>query len=521
MKYITYKLFTALALAAILISGCKKQLDITPRQSIESATALTTKEEINASIVGVYAILKGARLWGRDLITHPEALADNGYATNKSGRLLPESNNVFGAHFTGTNWISSYQAINQINLTLEAIPNLQVIPAVSPAEKALWEGQLYFLRALYYFDMVRVYAYIPGAVVASQDRGGVPIVLKGIANKDSARKFFPSRAPIADVYNLIIDDLKKAETALLNNSLEKSLATKAAAQAMLARVYLYNKDYTNAKVWADACITLMGGTAKLTDQNDYVSNWRSADNKETIFHVKYATPGETIGVNESLQTSFTTLTAPGLTAVTGGFGDLVPSISLLNDLGITLTGGNTNANFTGANAGVASRSNDVRNQLYEPGTIGRGKSYVECTKFMGKNGAINLDNTPVIRASEMYLIRAEIQATAGSPVFNAANALADLKVIKSRRYVGYTGSAQETADNALTPAALYDEIIRQRRLEFAFEGHRFFDFKRLGRDIPKSAPSTATLLFTDARFLAPILQADVDGNPNLRQNFGY
>jgi starch-binding outer membrane protein, SusD/RagB family len=521
MKYIGYKLFTALALGSLLLSGCKKQLEITPRQSIESATALNTKEEISASIVGIYATLKSARLWGRDLITHPEALADNGYATNKSGRLLPESNNVFGSHFTGTIWINAYAAINQINLTLEAIPKLQVVPAVTPAEKALWEGQLYFLRAMYYFDLARVYAYIPGAVVASQDRGGVPIVLKGISNKDTARSFLPSRAPIADVYTLIIDDLKKAETALLNNSLEKSLATKAAAQAMLARVYLYNKDYTNAKIWADACITLIGGTAKLTDQGDYISNWRSADNKETLFHVRYASPGETIGVNESLQTSFTTLTAPGLTAVTGGFGDLVPSITLLNELGITLVGGNASANFTGANAAVASRSNDVRNLLYEPGTTGRGKSYVECTKFLGKNGAINLDNTPVIRASELYLIRAEIQALLGSPVFNAANALADLKAIKSRRYTGYAGSALETADNALTPDLLYEEIIRQRRIEFAFEGHRFFDFKRLGRNIVKSTPSTATLLFTDARVLAPILQADVDGNPNLRQNFGY
>jgi starch-binding outer membrane protein, SusD/RagB family len=530
MKHISHKLFTALAFAGLLLSGCKKQLEITPRQSIESSGALSTREEINASIVGLYASLKGARVYGRDLITHAEALADNGYATNKSGRLLPESNNVFGNHFTGTLWINGYSSINQINLTLEAIPNLQVVPAITPAEKAQWEGELYFLRALYYFDMVRVYGYIPGAVVASQDRGGVPIMLKGIGNKDSARALLPSRAPLADVYNLIIDDFKKAETALLNNSLQKNLATKAAAQAMLARVYLYNKDYTNAKIWADACITLIGGTTRLTEQSDYISNWRSADNKETIFQIRYASPAETIGVNESLQTSFTTLTAPGLTAVTGGFGDLVPTISLLNDLGIVLLGpvvggvqtfGNTNTIFTGSNAGIFSRSNDVRNLLYEPGTTGRGKSFVECTKFLGKNGTINLDNTPVIRASELYLIRAEIQSLIGSSVFNATAARADLKAIKSRRYVGYTGSALEAADDALTPDQIYEEVLRQRRIEFAFEGHRFFDFKRLGRNIVKSAPSTATLLFTDARFLAPILQADVDGNPNLRQNFGY
>ena len=140
---------------------------------------------------------------------------------------------------------------------------------------------------------------------------------------------------------------------------------------------------------------------------------------------------------------------------------------------------------------------------------------------MGKNGAINLDNVPVIRMSELYLTRAEAQATIGSPVYNLVNALADLKMIKSRRYVGYTGSAQELADNALTPAQLYEEILNQRRIELAFEGHRFHDFKRLGRDIVKSAPSTLTVQFTDARILAPILQADVDGNSNLKQNFGY
>ena len=367
---------------------------------------------------------------------------------------------------------------------------------------------------------MKAYAYTPGATVPSQDRGGVVVTARGYATLDSAKLALPARQSVDSVYRYIIADLKKAETNLLNSSTERNLATKGAAQALLSRVYLYAKDYTNAKLYADNAITLLG-VSRLTDQSDYVSNWRSADNKETIFQIKYASAAENIGVNESLQTSYTTLTAPGITAVTGGFGDLVPTISLLNGLGITLTGGNTNAIFTGNNASVATRTNDVRNLLYEPGTTGRGKSYVECTKFLGKNGAINLDNVPVIRMSELYLNRAEALATPGSPVLNLANALADLKVIKSRRYVGYTGSAQETADNALTATQLYDEILNQRRLELAFEGHRFHDIKRLGRDIVKSAPSTSVVQFTDARILAPILQADVDGNINLKQNFGY
>lgn len=520
MKFFFNKITITVVLLATVLSACEKQLETDNPQTIPANSALDSKEEINASIVTMYALLKNVRLYGRDIIALPEALSDNGYATNKSGRLLAESNNNFGAHFTGTIWVNSYAAINQINLTLEAIPKLNLVPAPTAAEIASWNGQLRFLRGLYYFELMKAYAYTPGNIVAAQDRGGVVVSPRGFIVLDSFKIFKPARQSVDSVYKYIIADLKVAETNLLNSATEKSLATKAAAQALLSRVYLYAKDYANSKLYSDAVITSLGIT-RLTDQSDYVAAWRSAENKETIFQIKYALNSENPGVNESLQTSFTTLTAPGLTAITGGFGDLVPSITLLNDLGITLAGGNGSTNFTGANAAIASRTTDVRNLLYEPGTTGRGKSYVECTKYLGKNGFINLDNVPVIRFSEMYLNRAEAFATAGSPIFDAALALADLKVVKSRRYVGYTGSALETADNALTPTQLYEEILRQRRIEFAFEGQRFHDFKRLGRDIVKSLPSLAIVQFTDARILAPILQADVDGNPNLKQNFGY
>jgi hypothetical protein len=139
---------------------------------------------------------------------------------------------------------------------------------------------------------------------------------------------------------------------------------------------------------------------------------------------------------------------------------------------------------------------------------------------LGKSGVINLDNVPVLRISEAILNRAEAQATAGSPVLNLAAALSDLKAIKARRYTDYTGSAQETADNAMTQAQLLEEILRQRRIEFAFEGHRFFDLKRLGRDLVK-APHYNTVAFTDIRILPALPQSEIDGNSNLKQNAGY
>jgi hypothetical protein len=184
---------------------------------------------------------------------------------------------------------------------------------------------------------------------------------------------------------------------------------------------------------------------------------------------------------------------------------------MLNALGITLTGGNTTTVFGGQNAVISTRSADVRNQLFEPGTTGRGLAKVECTKFLGKNGFINLDNIPVIRIAEVFLTRAEALSTPGSSVFNETAALADLNRIATNRGLPAF---------ALAGSALYEEVINQRRLELAFEGHRFWDLKRLGRDLVKS-PHYNTVAFTDIRILAPLPTVEVDGNKNLVQNTGY
>ena len=79
------KSIIALSMFALLGStwSCKKALDINPRQSIEATTALTSRDGISAALVSVYSRLKGVRVYGRDNIALPEALADNGFATNK------------------------------------------------------------------------------------------------------------------------------------------------------------------------------------------------------------------------------------------------------------------------------------------------------------------------------------------------------------------------------------------------------------------------------------------------------
>jgi hypothetical protein len=490
-------------------TSCTKDLQIDPRQSVDAGTALTSRENVNAAILGVYARLKNNRLYGRDLIAIPEALSDNGFATNKSGRLFNEANNVQGAHFL--NWQTNYFAIAEINLVLAAIPTLNVAPAVTPAELNNWEGQLKFLRAFCYFDLARTYAYDPGVAVLGLDRGGVPLVLTTPTTTTEAGQLILPRAKVDSVYAQIYRDLTDATSKLTTNLASAAfpqLATLTAAQSLFSRVALYNKDYATCKNYADLAIAAVG--SRLMSSAAYLNGWRTAINPESIFEIRFINPAENIGVNESLQTSFTTLVIPGNNGVLGGFGDLVPQSTLLTDLGITAT-------FAGG--AITAKTDDVRNLLYEQGSAGRGTARVECTKYMGKSGVQNLDNIPLIRVAELYLNRAEALATPGSAVFNEAAALADLKKIKQNRYSKYDDT-QKVFDDALLGTPLFNEIIKQRRIELAFEGHRFFDLKRRGVDIVKTSPYN-TLLYNDFKVLANIPTRELDTNPKLEQNFGY
>ena len=135
-----YKYGMAILAFLVFLSGCSKQLETTPRQSIDANGALGSRDAIEASITSIYSSLKNQ--YGRDLIALPEALADNGFATNKSGRLIGEAQNILGSHFTTTLWTVNYAAINQINNTIAAIAVGGLSPAMTPAESDKWLGQI-------------------------------------------------------------------------------------------------------------------------------------------------------------------------------------------------------------------------------------------------------------------------------------------------------------------------------------------------------------------------------------------
>jgi hypothetical protein len=150
---------------------------------------------------------------------------------------------------------------------------------------------------------------------------------------------------------------------------------------------------------------------------------------------------------------------------------------------------------------------DVRKTAFET-TIDNGVSVFYSLKFPAHKGNF-FNNIPVIRLSEVYLIRAEARAKQAKD----ALAQADLTLLRTSR-----GLAAVNA--ATTGTALIDLIFNERRVELNLEGHRFFDFKRRGLNILKPA-GIPTLLYTDFKVLASLPAAQVSLNPLIKQNPGY
>jgi starch-binding outer membrane protein, SusD/RagB family len=468
-KYILYLLswFTL----GFSFTSCESLLEVEPRQSIDSETALTSPEAVTAATNGVYARFRSSTLYGRDLIAIPELLADNAVNTGAGNRLIGQSLNQPGAHLN--NWQISYYAINQVNLILNSLENLN-----APVDfKNRIRGQNLFLRALLYHNLLKVYAYDPTAIIEAENRGGVPLLTEGVTAVEQVK--YAGRESIEAGYALVYADLEEAFGLLVNesNSRAPHFATAGAVAAVFSRVALYNGDYQ--RVIDQSELALNSGAA--TFPQDLVSAWRSEVHPESFFEIVFASP-DNVGSNESLRATF--LTRAFLDSTTpASHGNVVVSEDLHN----------------------LYLESDIRRELIMNG-LGPNRDFPEMTKFASKNGIPNLDNVPVIRYAEVILNKAEAHARLNQ--WDLARQ--SLNLIKER-----AGLSPETD---LEGEALIEEILNERRIELAFEGHRFFDLKRLGRDIQKEF---GIIYFDDFRILNNIPTREIDVNPNLVQNRGY
>jgi len=284
MKLINKALLSLALTGSLLVSSCDSLLQVDPRQSIDADGALTTPDAMNAALNSVYSKLRSARIYGRDLFAVSDALADVGQTTSNSGRLIGENNNQPGAHF-GT-WQTAYFAINEANLILDGISKVE---GASAAQIARWEGEAKFLRGLYYFDLVKVYSYIPTAIFEPGviGQGGIPVVTEGVITSGVALSRQTPRSTINEVYAQIYKDLEDAKR-LLGTGTGRGVqyGSGPAASALLSRVALYRGDW--AKVVAESTAALASGVGTVLSGSAYVNGWRAPVNPESMFEVRFA-----------------------------------------------------------------------------------------------------------------------------------------------------------------------------------------------------------------------------------------
>ncbi|EON77588.1 putative outer membrane protein probably involved in nutrient binding protein [Lunatimonas lonarensis] len=456
-------------------------LETTPRQSLTPEVALSDVAGYQAVANSMYSLANTFTYYGQQMMIAPEILADNLRLVANTGRYQGEEANGDRDHIGLWNGIV-YGGINDANIILAGIDDENV--RGEQADKDIIKGEAFFMRALFYFDLCRVYGYEPGKEVNGFDLGPILRTTPTLAASDAD---FRARSTVLQVYEQIESDLLESISLLPLVPVGSEgvyYANAGAALTLLARLYLYWGRMQDAEAAATTIMNALGLRSNgdgLLEAGQYVQGFSRAPHPESVFELELRVVdwSSVDGVNNSLN-SLTSNTDPSAQFIIAASNELM----------------------------AAYEPQDVRRNCWAETTRDGIEGPVFASrKWTGFKGDF-LENIPVIRAAELYLIRAEARYQS-----NPAGARADINALRSKRGLG-------PIDNLLSGQALFNRILLERRLEFALEGHRFFDLKRNGLNITKHA-NFEEVPYTDYRILSNIPLAQVQLNDRLVQNPGY
>ncbi|MBD3631263.1 MAG: RagB/SusD family nutrient uptake outer membrane protein [Cyclobacterium sp.] len=472
-KYVLY-------LGLVSVISCT-DLNTTPRQSLTPEVAFNDVSGYQSVANSMYNRATSFSYYGQTMMIAPEILADNLRLVANTGRYQGEESNGDRDHIAIWNGVV-YGGINDANLIIESIDDESV--SGDEQEKAFIKGDAYFMRALFYFDLCRVYGYEPGREVNGFNLGPILRLTPTLVASDAD---FRSRSTVEEVYQQIESDLLEAIPlvgAVPIGSEGVYYANAGAALTLLARLYLYWNRMEDAEAAATSAMDFLGLRTNgdgLLESGQYVQGFSRAPHPESLFELELRQVdwSSVDGVNNSLN-SLVADNEPAAQFIIGASNELMS----------------------------AYEQGDVRRDCWRETTREgiEGPVYAS-RKWTGYKGDF-LENIPVIRAAELYLIRAEARYQN-----NPSGAREDINALRSKRGLG-------PIDNVLSGEALLNRILLERRLEFALEGHRFFDLKRNGRDISKHG-EFLEVPYTDYRVLGNLPLAQIQLNENLEQNPGY
>jgi hypothetical protein len=469
-KKINMKKIVFISVIAIFLASCTKQLNQLPITAKNTATFPGSQSELEEYITSAYGTLQSQGLYGLYLPAVGEVSSDNTYEEVPGNDLgIYYELDAFKVStpngLLASVWQASYQCIQQTNVVLNRIDNINYDVA---ATKKARKGEMKFIRALLYFNLVRLF-------------GDVPLVTTETTNPNLY--FGQGRTASASVYTQIKADLTDAIGLLPATISQPGRVRKTAAQALLGKVYLTLKDYTNGETQLQAVIA--SGIHSLQSNPSIVFPIPNENNADIIFAVQFAA-----GVNGNTEGSIMAQQFSPSGTIANSKGHDLPTQSLYNLYTIT----------------------DLRKEVYVKKTAA-GTPF--CAKWTN-NTAVPADggsDFPVLRYADVILMAAEAE----NGLNNTPGAITLLNQIRTRAGV--------PATTATTQSTVRDAIDLERRLELVGEGHRWFDLLRTGTAITvmnQFFVNTGSPITIGANnLLMPVPQNQIDTDPSIKQNPGY
>lgn len=439
-------------LLLVTLSACSKFLEVNPKDTIPDDVAITDKASAQAALRGVYRGLASDGYYGNSFQSIGYLSGDNIQWTGSQSIVQQ-----FIEHKVKADNATVAAVWVAIYATINKANNvIAKVPelqdaSLTTAERNQLVGEASFIRALAYFDLARTW-------------GGVQIVLTPTTS--SADKKGIKRSTLAQTYAQVLADLTAAEPLLALPTVQNPVrANKETVWALRARFHLYQKEWELAESNAAKVISNTTNYQLLKPFNSFFTPASAVATKESVFELSYS-PTYTSAHRNQWQPP-----------ANGGTRQIAPNnavIALLND---PLVGGTRSTQLAKTSAGLWYSNLYYRSPATDPAYL--------------------------IRIAELYLIRAEARAN----LEKLTEAKQDLDAVRDR--AGLTGSP------AATKADLLLAIENERRVEFVFEPHRWFDLIRTNR-------AATVLNLTDAkRYVLPIPANELTIDPALEPNDGY
>lgn len=455
-----------LLLSAGLLASCDGFLDLPKEHEPSSNNYFKTQEEFENLVVGAYQPLRAVYGWNNFICgemrsdnTHYEYYPK--FGGDESGHREEICNFMDGEVNRYSNGLFN-DAFNGVSKTNVIISRMH--DGIPAAARTKILGEAYFLRALYYYNLVRFF-------------GEVPLHLKEVTSSDEAAK---GKSPVADIFAAIETDLTNAVNALPKVEVfpQSGRATKGAAETLLASVYLYQKKY-------DQAIPLLESVTKegygLLDEYADVFKTSNKNSKESIFEVQFKEGPEG---HYSNYLYYFLPKATNHVAIIGldnseniKHGGLnVPTPDLLRSYD---TGDKRLEASIGVIEGHIESDDFISERVVSPKNY-RPQADVSyrymCIKYMNPHSVLNQcgDNWPVFRYSDVLLMLAECYNESPAK-HDAGKALEYLKEVRMRAGLTTTKVSEQETLRAM--------IAHERRIELAFENHRWHDLVRTGKAV--------------------------------------